>query len=245
MLKMSMRRRRPPATANTGRWRERELAQTAGEPGWHEPRWPATVALLVCVGLYLALPARLLGIPRWVVPTIELLAIIPLSIGARHRHPDEPPWSRVTTIIAIAFINLANIASIGLLVHELLRGGKIINDGRALVYAAVLVWTTNFLVFGLWFWELDRGGPAVRQTRHERHPDFLFPQMTDPSLAPEHWEPGFLDYIYVGFTNATAFSPTDAMPLTVSAKVLMAIESAASLITVVVVAARAVNILQT
>jgi hypothetical protein len=99
------------------------------------------------------------------------------------------------------------------------------------------------IVFGLWYWELDRGGPSARHDPHHREPDFLFPQMATPGAARPDWAPGFLDYLYVSFTNATAFSPTDTMPLTPLAKGLMGVQSAASLLTVALVAARAVNIL--
>ena len=109
---------------------------------------------------------------------------------------------------------------------------------------AIQIWLTNVIVFGLWYWELDRGGPGARCRENHREPDFLFPQMSTPAAAPPSWAPRFLDYLYVAFTNATAFSPTDTLPLTAWAKVLMAIQSLASLLTVALVAARAVNILQ-
>jgi hypothetical protein len=107
----------------------------------------------------------------------------------------------------------------------------------------VQIWLTNVIVFGLWYWDLDRGGPIERRRIHHRQPDFLFPQMVTPGAAPEPWCPHFVDYLYVSFTNATAFSPTDTMPLTAWAKLLMMVQSLASLLTVVLVAARAVNIL--
>jgi hypothetical protein len=102
---------------------------------------------------------------------------------------------------------------------------------------------TNVLLFGLWYWEFDRGGPLRRASGREAAPDFMFPQMADPRMAPDGWRPSLIDYLYVSFTNATAFSPTDTMPLTPTAKVLMAVQSLASLITVGLVFARAVNIL--
>ena len=104
------------------------------------------------------------------------------------------------------------------------------------------IWLTNVIVFGLWYWELDRGGPATRQQASHRQPDFLFPQMSTPGSAPG-WTPAFVDYLYTSFTNATAFSPTDTMPLTVWAKLLFMVQSLASLVTVAVVISRAVNIL--
>jgi hypothetical protein len=126
------------------------------------------------------------------------------------------------------------------LIHALLYSS--IRAGRPLVYASVPVWLTNIIVFGLWYWELDRGGPAARRLPRHRQPDFLFPQMSTPGSAPG-WSPNFFDYLYTAFTNATTFSSTDTMPLTGWAKLLMALQSLASLVTVVVVVSRAVNIL--
>src|SRR5207245_2346097 len=106
------------------------------------------------------------------------------------------------------------------------------------------MWSMNVLVFGLWFWELDNGGPAARRTDEPAKRDFLFPQQTLPEFSEASWQPRFLDYLYISFTNATAFSPTDAMPLSRWAKMLMLLESAASLTLAIMVAARAINILK-
>jgi uncharacterized membrane protein len=140
----------------------------------------------------------------------------------------------------IAFITLANFIALGELLNALLNHTKA--GGQSLVYASVPIWLTNVIVFGLWYWEMDRGGPAVRLRADHRQPDFLFPQMSTPRSAPG-WTPKFLDYLYTSFTNATAFSPTDTMPLTAAAKFLMMIQSLASLLTVALVVSRAVNIL--
>ena len=129
-----------------------------------------------------------------------------------------------------------------MLIRGLLQGSKA--EASQLVFSAIQIWLTNVIVFGLWYWELDRGGPSARCTPEHREPDFLFPQMATPSIAPDGWFPHFVDYLYVAFTNATAFSPTDTLPLTVWAKGLMTVQSLASLLTVALVAARAVNILQ-
>ena len=122
-----------------------------------------------------------------------------------------------------------------------MAGGS--TSGRSLIYAAGAIWVTNVMIFGLWFWELDRGGPYARCSNLRRNPDFLFPQMTNPDTTTKKWVPTYMDYLYVSFTNALAFSPTDTMPLTPMAKFLMLIQSLVSVITVVLVAARAVNIL--
>lgn len=215
-----------------------------------EPRWPATVTLLVASALYLTLPERLqlqVGphslwpYERWIMPALELALLVPLSLAAPRRRPDEPRWQRVAAVALIAVVNLANLISLALLIDGLLNGSRA--TGRTLLLSAASIWATNVLVFALWYWELDRGGPDDRSSPEHRAPDFLFPQMTTPGCAPDAWSPGFIDYLYVAFTNALAFSPTDAMPLTPAAKALMLIESLISLLTITLVAARAVNIL--
>jgi hypothetical protein len=140
----------------------------------------------------------------------------------------------------IALISIANLVNLLELINALLYGSKA--SGRPLIYASLPIWLTNVIVFGLWFWELDRGGPAERQLPNHPRPDFLFPQMSVPGSSPG-WIPTFLDYLYTSFTNATAFSPTDTMPLTAWAKLLMSLQALASLVTVAVVISRAVNIL--
>jgi uncharacterized membrane protein len=154
----------------------------------------------------------------------------------------SPEQSRIRAvgITLIALTTAANLISLTELIHALLYGSKA--TGRPLVYASVPIWLTNVIVFGLWYWELDRGGPAARTLASHRRPDFLFPQMVTSGASPG-WTPGFLDYLYTSFTNATAFSPTDTMPLTAWAKLLFMLQSFASLVTVAVVVSRAVNIL--
>ena len=112
-----------------------------------------------------------------------------------------------------------------------------------LLLAGGAIWLTNVIVFGVWYWEFDRGGPVARAAGSQPYPDFVFPQMTNPELAPADWEPGFVDYLYVSFTNAMAFSPTDVMPMTRWAKLTMLTQSLISVVTLVLVVARAVNIL--
>lgn len=206
-----------------------------------EPRWPASVALLVCAALYIALPNRLVIGPRWLLPVLIVLPLIPLS-STRHRHPNESRWVRQLTIVLIAVINVANIVSMALLVHHLLVTN--VSQGRDLIYSAVSVWLTNVIIFGLWYWEIDRGGPHLRAGGTTQLPDLQFPQMENPSLAAPQWRPRFWDYLYTSFANGTSFAPADAMPLSLRAKALFASESIVSLITIAVVAARAVNILK-
>ena len=206
-----------------------------------EPRWPASLALVACVVLYIVLPNRLVVGPRWLLPVLIALPLIPLS-ATRHRHPNEAPWVRRVTLTLIGLITVANVASMALLVHHLLVAN--VSQGRNLIYSAVSVWLTNVIVYGLWLWEIDRCGPHLRAGGGTGFPDIQFPQMENPQLAPKDWRPRFLDYLYTSFANGTSFAPADAMPLTFKAKVLFASESVVSLVTIAVVAARAVNILK-
>jgi uncharacterized membrane protein len=206
-----------------------------------EPFWEAQLAVLATIALYVALPSRLTLGPRWLVPSLEGVLLFGLAVSTPYRHHTQSPARRRISIGLIALVTAANFAAEGLLVHYLLRGGG--QGGRELVLSAAQIWFTNAAVFGLWFWEVDRGGPHMRTAPEPRAPDFLFPQMGARDESLRGWRPAFLDYLYVAFTNASAFSPTDAMPLSVRIKALMLIESIASFLTVGVVAARAVNIL--
>lgn len=214
-----------------------------GAPVMSEHRWPASVAVLVAVFLYVTLPQRLTLGPVWLIPVLELALLVPLSIVAPRRHPGEKGWQRYSAMGIIAIINAANFTSLYLLLQVLLTRGQEVT-GEHLLTGAMQIWVTNVIVFALWYWELDRGEPDERASEVHRQPDFLFPQMVTPGCTVPSWAPQFVDYAYVSFTNACAFSPTDTMPLTKWAKVLMAVQAFASLVTVALVAARAVNILK-
>ena len=207
-----------------------------------ERRWPALLAVLGTIALQLVLPDKLIrGMGnRALIPALEAALMVVLLVVNPGRISREESRLRVIGVTLIALITVANVVSLTELMHALLYGAKA--GGRSLVYASLPIWLTNVLVFGLWYWELDRGGPAARQLPKHRKPDFLFPQMSTPACDPR-WTPDFLDYLYTSFTNATAFSPTDTMPLTPWSKLLMMGQSFASLVTVAVVISRAVNIL--
>ena len=212
-----------------------------GVPAPPRTYWPARAAVLVAMSLYLILPDLLIPYPRWIVPTLEGTVLIALTLLSPHATTVDHPARRILAIVLIALISAANALTLGLLVHELLHGGA--QEGRLLIFSSIAIWLTNVIVFALWYWELDRGGPFARHSASHREPDFLFPQMTTPGAGRPGWAPSFADYLYVSLTNATAFSPTDTLPLTTMAKSLMAAQSVASPLTVAVVAARAVNIL--
>jgi len=143
-----------------------------------------------------------------------------------------------------ALLSLANGYSVVRLATDIVDGTKI-GTPRALLITGAAIWLTNVVVFALWYWEFDRGGPVARALATKPYPDFLFAQMTSPrELVPANWEPAFADYLYLAFTNAAAFSPTDVLPLSRWAKMAMTVQSAISIVTIALVVARAVNILQ-
>jgi uncharacterized membrane protein len=172
------------------------------------------------------------------VPALTLLVVA--SLGAMPVHGRITRRHLITGTIAL--VSAANVASIVLLIHLLLRGASA--NASELLRAAVHMWAVNVLLFGLWYWQLDGGGPRERPSCAPANRDFLFPQQLEPIFADAGWHPMFLDYLYVSFTNAAAFSPTDTMPLSRWAKMLMLIQSAISLALAVMVIARAVNILK-
>jgi uncharacterized membrane protein len=212
-----------------------------GVPSVDRSYWPARAAIVVAAVLYLYLPDELVPGPRFVVPGLEMAILVILTTFTPHRTKQASRMRRVLVIALLALVTVANLINLGLLVHALLHGG--VQNGRLLILASVAIWLTNVIVFGLWYFELDRGGPNQRHSPAHREPDFLFPQMATPGAGRPNWSPAVLDYLYVSLTNATAFSPTDTMPMTATAKALMGVQSAASLLTVALVAARAVNIL--
>lgn len=208
-------------------------------------RWPALAATLVSLGLYVTLPVHLYFGPIWLLPALEGALFVAL-LAARRVQDASTAWERAIAIGLIAVLNLANIGSLALLIQSLVSSTAIhgyrITPTHLMLWSAQ-IWLTNVLVFALWYWELDRGGPIARSLPHHRAPDFLFPQMANPGAAPRDWSPTFFDYLYTSFTNAAAFSPTDTMPLTPWAKLLFMIQSAASIVTAVLVIARIANIL--
>lgn len=221
---------------------EKEAAWGYNEKG--ELRWPAVIAVIAAIILYISLPNRFITGPFWLLPLLQAIFLIPLLVSSVRIHKNGKPWQRVVAILVIAVMTIYNIFSIGILITVLTQPNTYhLLNGEQLLITAAQIWFTNVIVFGLWYWELDRGGPAQRCKEHHRYPDFLFPQMVTPEATNRHWAPKFIDYLYVSFTNATAFSPTDTMPLTHWAKLLMMVQAFASLVTVALVAARAINIL--
>ena len=233
-----------------------ESPKPLGQAVHHEPRWHASVAVLAALLLYITLPSRLTIGPTWIAPLLVLIILIPLSILAPRRHK-ETTRMRFWGILLIAIVNFFNVASIALLIFSFFHPLKIAAPVSAsqLLLHGMQIWFTNILVFALWFWELDGDGPEARAhadtAANIRNADFLFPQvqMTIAGSEPVPcidplWKPQFFDYLYLAFTNSTAFSPADVMPLTQWAKFLMLMESLISLITIAIVLARSVSLIQ-
>lgn len=206
-----------------------------------EPRWLATVNILALVGLYLALPERLTLGPTWLMPVLVLCLLIPAIISHRRRRAD---LSFVIGISLLSVITVAEIWSLSILVAGLPSKRQ---PPPELLRSAAALWVSNILIFASWYWHLDAGGPHKRYLRASHTEGaFLFPQMTlplDSKLFEPHWKPDFIDYFFLAFNTSTAFSPTDAPVLSRWAKVLMMIQSAVSLGTIAILAARAINIL--
>jgi uncharacterized membrane protein len=177
------------------------------------------------------------------LPGLEIALAAGLIAANPTRIDRESRLLRAVSVTLIAAISVANTISALRLVYELLHGTAG-DNAAALLSTGAAIWGTNVIVFGLWYWELDRGGPVARAHARKTYPDFLFVQMQAPELAPPEWEPAFVDYLYLSFTNATAFSPTDVMPLSRWAKMMMLVQSGVSLVAMVLVVARAVNILK-
>ena len=207
------------------------------------PFWGPQLVILAAIIIDFTLPDRLVPYgPTWLLPALEVLLLVGLMMASPQSHRRHSPARRRFALALIALVSAANVVSLFELVRFLLHAHPA--SGHELILAGSGLWITNVLLFGVWYWELDRGGPLARRLGERDQPDFLFVQMDKPEFAPDGWLPGLVDYLYLSLTNATAFSPTDTMPLTPMAKWLMSAQSLVSLVTVGLVVARAVNILQ-
>lgn len=208
-----------------------------------DPLWPAQLAVAIAIALHLTLADKLVVGPKALIPAVEGLLLLTLVVVAPQRASGIRRHDRGLLWTILGLVTLAYLVSLGLLVHYLIAGGKV--GGHALIGSGVVLWATNVLLFSVVYWDLDRGGPLNRYAKAKQWPDFQFPQMDNPDLTPrgKEWQPSFLDYLYTSLTNATAFSPTDTMPLTQAAKLFMGIQGTAAIVTVGLVVARAVNIL--
>jgi uncharacterized membrane protein len=224
------------------------MSSTELARGWmkaHERRWPASLAVVVIIGLQFAAPDQIR--PGWwpVLVTVEVLLLVPLVITNPLSLNRDHPLLRAFAVGLSGLLLVVNATRLVQLFVAMVNKQEL--SAAALIGSGALIWSTNVVATAVVFWELDRGGPFARDPRHHRREqkaDLLYPQMTGiPGVEPKSWRPSFVDYLFVAFTTATAFSPTDTMPLTGRLKILMMVASSVSLLTIAIVAARAVNIL--
>ncbi len=232
-----------------------KLSQTPiHEPAWlrrtaDEPRLPVVIAILVAIGLQAIVPHELAFHPWWLLPALELLVLATITA---FRQTSIDRRSKLLRFLSLSLVIAASLATtwsafelIRSLIHNHTAVGTIspLDDPGNLLRSGGAIWLTNVIVFALWYWDMDRGGPAERACGTHKHTDFLFSEMTADGFVDKDWEPNFFDYFYLSFTNATAFSPTDTLPLSRWAKMVMMFQSAISLVTVALVVARAVNVI--
>jgi hypothetical protein len=209
-----------------------------------EARWPMAGAVLAFMALTVFLqPDNLVPGPNWALPLVELALLITLVIGDPGEITKRSRYLRMVGIALVAVLGLSAAVATVLLIDALVEGGSITDSAGALLRAATAVWLGNIIVFALLYWELDSGGAAARAHGLRPHPELAFPPQINPHLAPSDWRPRFVDYVYLAFTNATAFSPTDVMPCAAWAKMAMALQATISLAILGLVVARAVNVL--
>ncbi len=217
-----------------------------------EAQVEATLAIALVMGLQATLAIvslsygwEIWGLPGWLwfIPIVpEFLLVVALTLHVQRHGTEQLGTRRKFSLALVGLITVVNVAALIILIGSLLTSQE--QNGSELLFKAVTIWSTNVVAFGLLFWDLDGGGPMARTGGSVRERDFQFPQMENPTLAPTDWHPRLFDYVYISFTNSIAFSPTDAMPLTRRAKSFMLVESGISVCTVLLAAARAVNILK-
>jgi hypothetical protein len=212
--------------------------------GRGEHWWPVAVAIIVAAGLHVALPARYRVQPTWLVPAVLVALLVVLVIGDPGRIDRQNAWLRIVTSTVIALITLANLVAAVRLVVEILTNNKLFaNHPGGLLAAGAVIWATNVIAFGLWYWDLDRGGAAARAHHPFRNPAFVFPEMQNADYVAPNWVPRFVDYLSLAFWTATAISPTDISAIRPWAKLLMMLEAGGSIVLAALVIARAINVL--
>jgi uncharacterized membrane protein len=230
-------------------WLRDRAAAVGRVPAWRrrtegEQRLPVTLTTAAAIALEMAVPRQLVLVrPPWILPAAQGALLITLFLVNPRRINRESQVLRWLSLAIATLLSLANGWSVFRLAAGIIHGSTGEQGGGLLVTGA-LIWLTNLIVFSLWYWEYDHGGPVARALNLNGYPDFQFPQMTSPpQMVPPDWEPAFLDYLYLAFTNATAFSPTDVMPMSRWAKAMMTGQAMVSVVTGALVVARAVNIL--
>lgn len=212
--------------------------------GQFEPRWPAAltiVAVLVLLGL---LPGRVRLAPQWLTYVLGLVILAPMTAtGLTGGRAALLRTERLATLVFFTIATTSTVVNLANLIREILHPSLSAVGGIELLASSIAIWVTNVLSFSLLYWQLDRGGPEARSGADASTPDWQFPQEAMADVMPHDWRPAFVDYLFLGFCTATAFSPTGALPLRGRAMLLMMLESSISLVTIAVVAARSITIL--
>ncbi|SDU49418.1 hypothetical protein [Gordonia westfalica] len=208
-----------------------------------EQRWTASAFVLAAMAVPFLLPARYSAGTDWLLPAVEGAVLLTLIIVDPGRIDRPGRWVRALSIALVIAIAASAAWGSGRLVWDLLHGNPQTTNADELLISGALVWSQTVLAFGFLYWELDSGGPVNRHLHPRRHPDLAFPQQLDPDIAPPGWRPVFVDHLYLALTNATAFSPTDVMPLARWMKLAMAVQSMLSIVILSLVVANAVNLL--
>ena len=216
------------------------MARAPGDVG--EARWPMAGAVLAAIVLTILLPDAVRVGPRWLLPLIETVLLLIVVVGDPGRISRRSRELRTVSIVLVSVLVLATLWSTGQLIDDLIHGGSETNSASELLAAGTAVWFSNIIAFALLYWAVDGGGAAARAHQLPDHADFAFPQQSNPRLARPKWRPLFVDYLYLAYTNATAFSPTDVMPLAPWAKMTMTVQSFISIAILGLVIARAVNV---
>ena len=225
----------------------RAVAPTPANDGsiFVEPRWPLAVAMLSYIALTLVLriaqPERESVGPHWLGPALEIALLVALIAADPAHVVGRARWLRPMALTLILALTVVALLSTAVLPAELIQGSAVTESAASLLASGALIWLGNALVFGLLYWELDAGGPLARALGTRPYPDFAFSQQLSPELAPPGWRPRYVDYLILGITTSTAFSPTDVMPMRAWSKLTMALQSLISLTVVGLVIARAVN----
>ena len=222
------------------------MTTNGGPPGASpapERRWPMATAVLVAIVLQVITPHT--GRLRfwWVFPVLEVAALVAVIVRDPGRIDRRTRAARRTTLVLIALLTIGTLGSLVVLALDVVDTSYADIGATALLGRGAALWVTNVVVFSLWFWEVDRGGAAERAAGSKIPPSFGFPEEAMPELVPDGWIPRYPDYLFLSFTNATAFSPTDTLPVKIWAKMTMMVESVISLITAILVIARAINVL--
>ncbi len=219
-------------------------AEIASQEPLGESRWPPAAALVVFMAFTIAarlwLPAQSAARVPWLVPALEAALLVAVVVGNPARLARRSPWVHRIAVAIVVLLVASALWATALLVYDLIKGSGVSQSATKLLASGALVWLGNNLAFGMLYWLIDGGGPIAR-SQDPAPVDFAFTQQLSPEIAPPGWRPVFLDYLHLGFTNATAFSPTDVMPLTLRAKYVMVVQSTVALALFGLVVARAVN----